>query len=166
MKVNYLLTLCLFKMFYMLAIPKYICVFVIKLSKEKTYAMPGCTWEIEVKRYCLLLTWAYVLDSAPYFHNGVSSVNFVLYAQMSIQCVEYAITEIYLLLVARNLLKYILLLFIYLVLRHIALLVASLVVASLSLVKDFWLNINLPDKLVCTDPSSFACAGFFFWNLH
>jgi hypothetical protein len=29
------------------------------------------------------------------------------YAQMSIQCVECAITEIYLLLVARNILKYI-----------------------------------------------------------
>ena len=48
---------------------------------------------------------------------------------MSIQCVECAITEIYSLLVARNLLKYNLLLFIFLVLRHIALLVDSLVVA-------------------------------------
>ena len=43
---------------------------------------------------------------------------------MSLQCVECAITEIYLLLVARNLLKY-MRLFIYLVLRHMALLVAS-----------------------------------------
>ena len=43
---------------------------------------------------------------------------------MSFQCVECVITEIYLLLVARNLLKYILLLFIFLVLGHIALLVA------------------------------------------
>jgi hypothetical protein len=59
---------------------------------------------------------------------------YILLAQMSIQYVECAITEIYLLLVARNLLKYILLLFIFLVLRRIALLVASLVVASLSLV--------------------------------
>jgi hypothetical protein len=50
-----------------------------------------------------------------------------------IQCVECAFTVIYLLLVARNLYKYILLLFIFLILRHIALLVASLVVASLSL---------------------------------
>jgi hypothetical protein len=58
----------------------------------------------------------------------------ILLAQMSIQCVECAITEIYVLLVARNLLKYISLLFIFLVLRRIALLVASLVVASLSLV--------------------------------
>ena len=56
----------------------------------------------------------------------MANVNFVLWkggggvqkyfrlAQMSIQCVECAITEIYLLLVARNLLKYILLLFILL----------------------------------------------------
>ena len=87
--------------------------------------------------YCLLLTWVSVWDSAPYFHSSVSYVNFVLwwgvqkyflYAQMTIQCVECAITEIYLLLVARNLLKY-MLLFIFLVLRHIALLVASSLVA-------------------------------------
>jgi hypothetical protein len=51
----------------------------------------------------------------PYFHSGVSNVNFVLwrrdvggfqkyfqYARMSIQCVECVIIEIYLLLVARN----------------------------------------------------------------
>jgi hypothetical protein len=38
---------------------------------------------------------------------------YILLAQMSIQYVECAITEIYLLLVARNLLKYILLLFIF-----------------------------------------------------
>ena len=48
---------------------------------------------------------------------------------MSIQCVECANTEIYLLLVARNILEYISLLFIFGVLRHIALLVVSLVVA-------------------------------------
>ena len=52
-------------------------------------------------------------DHAPYFHSSVSNVNFVLwrgggvqkyflYDQMSIQCVECAITEIYLLLVALN----------------------------------------------------------------
>jgi hypothetical protein len=44
MKVNYLFTLCLFKvgrLFYKFAIPKYICVFVIKLSKEKKYFMFG-----------------------------------------------------------------------------------------------------------------------------
>jgi len=86
-----------------------------------------------------------VCDYVPYFHSSVSNVNFVLwkcvcvggggvqkyslYAQMSIQCVECGITEIYVLLVARNILKYISLLFIYLVLRHIALLVANLVVA-------------------------------------
>ena len=64
--------------------------------------------------------------------GGVVQKNF-LYDQMSIQCVECAFTVIYLLLVARNLYKYILLLFIFLILRHIALLVASLVVASLSL---------------------------------
>ena len=52
-----------------------------------------------------------------------------IHKYLSIQCVECAITEIYLLLVTRNLLKYILLLFIFLVLRHIALLVASLVIA-------------------------------------
>ena len=55
-----------------------------------------------------------VRDSAPYFHSSVSNVNFVLwkggvvqkyflYDQMTIQCVECAITELYLLLVARNL---------------------------------------------------------------
>ena len=49
---------------------------------------------------------------------------YFLYAQMSIQCVECGIIEIYLLLVAGNLLKYILLWFIFLVLRHIALLIA------------------------------------------
>jgi hypothetical protein len=44
MKVYYLLTLCLFKvgrLFSKLAIPKYMFVFVIKLSKEKTYFMYG-----------------------------------------------------------------------------------------------------------------------------
>ena len=97
--------------------------------------MFGWTWEIEHKMYCLLLTWVSVWDSAPYFHSSVSSVNFVLwrggvqkyflYARMSIQCVECAITEIYLLLVARNLLKY-MLLFIVFLLRHFALLVTSL----------------------------------------
>jgi hypothetical protein len=89
--------------------------FVIKLSKEKAYFMYGWTWEMEHKMYYLLLTWVSVWDSAPYFHSSVSNVNFVLwkggagvqkyflYAQMTIQCVECAITEIYLLLVARNL---------------------------------------------------------------
>jgi hypothetical protein len=61
--------------------------------------------------------------------GGGGVQKYYLYAQMSIQCVECAITEIHVLLVARNLLKYILLLFIVLVLRHIALLVASLVIA-------------------------------------
>ena len=64
--------------------------------------------------------------------GGVGVQKDFLYSQMSIPCVECAITEIYLLLVARNLLKYILLLFFFL--RHIILLVAGLVVASLSLV--------------------------------
>ena len=44
MKVYYLFTLCLFKvgrLFSKLAIPKYMFVFVIKLSKEKTYFMYG-----------------------------------------------------------------------------------------------------------------------------
>ena len=44
MKVNYLFKLCLFKvgrLFYKFAIPTYICVFVIKLSKEKNYFMFG-----------------------------------------------------------------------------------------------------------------------------
>ena len=112
MKVYYLFTLCLFKvgrLFSKLAIPKYMFVLVIKLSKEKTYFMYGWTWEIEHKMYCLLLTWVSVWDSAPYFHCSVSNVNFVLwrgvqkyflYARMSIKCVECAITEIYLLLVA------------------------------------------------------------------
>jgi hypothetical protein len=47
MKVYYLFTLCLFKvgrLFSKLAIPKYMFVFVIKLSKEKTYFMYGGTW--------------------------------------------------------------------------------------------------------------------------
>lgn len=57
-----------------------------------------------------------------------------LFTHQARQCVECAIIEIYLLLVARNILKYISLLFNFLVLRHIALLVASLVVAILSLV--------------------------------
>jgi hypothetical protein len=108
-----LFTLCLFKvvrLFSKLAIPKYMFVFVIKLSKQKTYFMYGWTWEIEHKMYCLLLTWVSVWDSAPYFHCSVSNVNFVLwrgvqkyflYARMSIQWVKWAITEIYLLLVAR-----------------------------------------------------------------
>ena len=75
-------------------------VFVIKLSKEKAYFMYGWTWEMEHKMYCLLLTWVSVWD---YFHSSVLNVNFVLwkggvvqkyflYAQMTIQCVECAIT--------------------------------------------------------------------------
>jgi hypothetical protein len=44
-------------------------VFVIKLSKEKTYFMYGWTWEIEHKMYCFLLTWVSVWDSAPYHVN-------------------------------------------------------------------------------------------------
>ena len=65
--------------------------------------------------------------STLYCRRGGGIQKHVLYAQMSIQCFECTITEIYLLLlVARNLLKYILLLFIFWVLRHIALLVASL----------------------------------------
>jgi hypothetical protein len=82
MKVYYLFTLCLFKvgrLFSKLAIPKYMFVFVIKLSKEKTSFMYGWTWEIEHKMYCLLLTWGSVWDSAPYFHSSVSNVNFVLW---------------------------------------------------------------------------------------
>ena len=51
---------------------------------------------------------------------------YLLYAPMSIYCVGYAFTVIYLLLDARNLQKYMLLLFIFFVLRHIALLLASL----------------------------------------
>jgi hypothetical protein len=49
-------------------------------------------------------------DSAPYYHSSVSNVNFVLwrgdpeiFPVLSIQCVECVITEIYVLLVARNL---------------------------------------------------------------
>jgi hypothetical protein len=86
MKVYYLLTLCLFKvgrLLYKLVIPKYICVFVIKVSKEKKYFMFRWTWEIEDKMYCLLLTWVSVWDSAPYFHSSVSNVNFVLWSGTS-----------------------------------------------------------------------------------
>jgi hypothetical protein len=82
MKVNYLFTLCLFKvgrLFYKFAIPKYICVFVIKLSKEKKYFMFRWIWEIEHKMYCLLLTWMSVWDYGHYFHSSVSNVNFVLW---------------------------------------------------------------------------------------
>jgi hypothetical protein len=62
-----------------LATPKYMFVFVIKLSKEKTYFMYGWTWEIENKMYCLLLTWMSVWDYLPYFHSSVANVNFVLW---------------------------------------------------------------------------------------
>jgi hypothetical protein len=62
--------------------------------------------------------------------KGAGVQKYFLLAQMSILCVECTITEIYLLLVARYLLKYILLLFIALALSHIALLVARLVVAK------------------------------------
>ena len=82
MKVYYLFTLCVFKvgrLFSKLAIPKYMFVFVIKLSKEKAYFMYGWTWEMEHKMYYLLLTWVSVWDSAPYFHSSVSNVNFVLW---------------------------------------------------------------------------------------
>ena len=82
MKVNYLFTLCLFKvgrLFYKFAIPKYICVFVIKLSKEKKYFMFRWTWDIEHKMYCLLLTCMSVWDYLPYFHSSVANVNFVLW---------------------------------------------------------------------------------------
>ena len=62
--------------------------------------------ENKICMYCLFLTRVFVLDSAPWVHSRVSNVNFVLYllyAQMSIQCFEYAFTVIYLSLVARNL---------------------------------------------------------------
>jgi hypothetical protein len=57
-KYIYLFTLCLFKvgrLFSKLAIPKYMFVFVIKLSKEKAYFMYGWTWEMEHKMYYLVL---------------------------------------------------------------------------------------------------------------
>jgi hypothetical protein len=79
MKVYYLFTLCLFKvgrLFSKLAIPKYMFVYVIKLSKEKAYFIYGWTWEMEHKMYCLLLTWVSVWD---YFHSSVLNVNFVLW---------------------------------------------------------------------------------------
>ena len=82
MKVYYLFTLCLFKvdrLFSKLAIPKYMFVIVIKLSKEKAYFMYGWIWEIEHKMFCLLLIWECVWDSAPYFPSSVSNVNFVLW---------------------------------------------------------------------------------------
>jgi hypothetical protein len=41
------------RLFYELAIPKYSCVFAIKVSKEKKYFMFGWTWEIEDTMYCL-----------------------------------------------------------------------------------------------------------------
>jgi hypothetical protein len=145
MTVNYLFTLCLFNvgvLFYKLAIPKYTCVFVNMLSKENKYVMFGWTWEIEHKMYCLLLTWAFVCDSVRYFYSSVSNVYFVLWKCVCVgsrnipympRCRFNVLNvhnhRIYLLLVARNILKYISLLFIFLVLRHIALLVASLVAA-------------------------------------
>ena len=62
--VNYLLTLWLFKvgvLFYKLAIPKNMFVFVNMNNKEKNYFMFWWTWEIEHKMYCLLLTWVYCM---------------------------------------------------------------------------------------------------------
>ena len=73
--------------------------------------------------------------------GGRGIQKYFLYAQMTIQCVECAITEIYLLLVARNLYKYILLLYIFWVLRHISLLVASLLVARNWSLAWAWWNI-------------------------
>ena len=76
--------------------------------------------------------------------GGVGVQKYFLHAQMSIPCVECAITEIYLLLVARNLLKYILLLFIFyfyffFVLRRIVLVVASLSLVAF-IVLDYMSN--------------------------
>jgi hypothetical protein len=45
---------------------------------------------------------------------GEGGLEIFLYTQMSIKCFECAITEIYLSLVARNLLKYVLLFFFFL----------------------------------------------------
>ena len=141
MKVYYLLTLCLFKvgrLFSKLSIPKYMFVFVIKLSKEKTYFMYGWTWEIEHNMYCLLLTWMSVWDSAPYFHSSVSNVNFVLWRggpeifpvcpDVDSMCWMCNYRNIFIIGRQKSL-KVHLLLFIFLVLRHINLLVAGLVVA-------------------------------------
>ena len=75
-KVNHLSTLCLFKLvrlFCKLAIPIYMCVFVILPSKKKKYFMFGWTWEIEHKMYCLI-TWMSLWDSVPYFHSRVSNI--------------------------------------------------------------------------------------------
>jgi hypothetical protein len=61
------------------------------------------------QRYCPGLTIVCQMSTLYCGKKGGVQKYFLL-AQMSIQCVECAITEIYLLLVARNLLKYILLL--------------------------------------------------------
>jgi hypothetical protein len=64
MKVNYSFTLCLFKvgrLFCKLAIPKYICVFVIKLSiyvrvnmENRTYNVLSFTHMSVCVRFCIL----------------------------------------------------------------------------------------------------------------
>ena len=78
-KVNHLFTLCLFKLvrlFCKLAIPIYMCVFVILPSKKKKYFMFGWTWEIEHKMYCLLNVRECMWEI---LHSRVSNVNFVLW---------------------------------------------------------------------------------------
>jgi hypothetical protein len=73
-----------------------------------------------------------------FYCGGVGIQKYFLHAQMSTPCVECAITEIYVLLVARNLLHFkrclatnnkfcsYLFIFYFLVLRHIVIVVASL----------------------------------------
>ena len=83
---------------------------------------------------------------------GLWPQEYFLYAQMSIHCDEYVFTVIYLLLVARNLYKYILLLS-FLALRHIALLVASLVVAKNWSLPSAWSNTVV-----------YICGGYWKWR--
>jgi hypothetical protein len=110
-KVNYLFNLCLFKvsqLFCKHAIPKICVSSLFSPVKKRNMLCSGETFEIERKLYhpSLLLIWVPVYDSSHQVHTCVSNVKFVLcggwggqglqkyilYAQMSIHCIEYAFT--------------------------------------------------------------------------
>jgi hypothetical protein len=109
-----LINLCLFKvgwLFSKLAIQSlFVSSFFSPVKKRNVMFGWSCT--IEHTMYCtgLLLIRVPMLDNPPQVHSRASNVNFVLlerglqtyllYVQMSIHCVEYAFTVIYLLLIA------------------------------------------------------------------
>ena len=118
MKVYYLFTLCLFKvgrLFSKLAIPKYMFFFLLSSVKRRHILCTGehGKWNIKCiifySHECLceilhLISTVVCQMLTLYCGKGGGGVQkYFLYAQMTIQCVECAITEIYLLLVARNL---------------------------------------------------------------